>query len=224
MKCNVETVICGMELARRPPRTRLAYGAEIIHSENDSSDPYADKRHKRQRTEPSSSTGHADVTSRAVGSPIREQPPMDSNSSHAASSSQARTQLVTEAAIVTYPEASDATTLGTGPGVPFTRVPARAYDARFASSAVCVCAEHHTVHEAVQQLVGAVRNTAAILTLLHSKEPVEHQCALLGRMFEFDGFLGCVNSLVVSWTCGNRLMAIVAPYLLCSQRLNRLRT
>ena len=67
--------------------------------------------------------------------------------------------------------------------------PTRAYDARFASSAVCVCAEERLVHDAVQQLVGAVRETAAVLTLLHSKDPVARQCALLGRLFEFDGFL-----------------------------------
>lgn len=43
--------------------------------------------------------------------------------------------------------------------------------------------------DAVRHLIGAVRDTAALLTTLHSEAAVEHQCVLLGRMLEFDGFL-----------------------------------
>ena len=75
------------------------------------------------------------------------------------------------------------------PGAPTVATSTRAYDARFAYPAVCVCAEHGAVQDAVQRLVGAVRETAALLTRLHSEEPLQRQCALLGRMFEFDCFL-----------------------------------
>ena len=36
--------------------------------------------------------------------------------------------------------------------------------------------------DAVRHLIGAVRDTAALLTTLHSEAAVEHQCVLLGRM------------------------------------------
>ena len=65
----------------------------------------------------------------------------------------------------------------------------RAYDARFARDAVCICADRPPVHAAVNQLIAAVRDAAAVVTQLHSEEVVTHQCALLSRMFDFDGFL-----------------------------------
>lgn len=66
---------------------------------------------------------------------------------------------------------------------------ARTYAARFAYPSVCICAEHSIALEAVQHLVGAVRDTVALLTTLHTEAAVEHQCTLLGRMLEFDSFL-----------------------------------
>ena len=72
---------------------------------------------------------------------------------------------------------------------PAVAVTAHAYDARFAYPAVCVCAEHPAARDAVQHMVAAVRDNAAVLTCVHAEHSVEHRCALLGRIFEFDGFL-----------------------------------
>lgn len=72
---------------------------------------------------------------------------------------------------------------------PVDTVTTRAYDARFAYPAVCICAEHPAARHAVHLLVAAVRDSAAVLTRLHAEHPVEHRCSLLGRIFDFDGFL-----------------------------------
>ena len=66
---------------------------------------------------------------------------------------------------------------------------AQAYDARFAHAVVCLCAKQPAVHAAVEHLVSAVRDAAAVVSQLHSEELVDQQCTLLSRMFEFDGFL-----------------------------------
>ena len=76
-----------------------------------------------------------------------------------------------------------------GPREPAVAVTACAYDARFAYPAVCICAEHPAARDAVQNLVAAVRDNAAVFTRLHAEHSVEHRCALLGRIFDFDGFL-----------------------------------
>lgn len=206
-----------MESGRRRPRTRLPYSGEHLHSDNESSTSHPDNQHEQIVTEQLPLTDSADVASAAEGSPVPEQPPLDPDSHHAASSPPTGSPPVITESHSTDPAVSGAISSDAGLSVPPVVVSARVYDARFASSAVCVCAEHRTVHDAVQQLVGAVRNTAAILTLLHSEEPVEHQCALLGRIFEFDGFLWCVHRSLCSCAYINWLVSAEALYRPCLQ-------
>ena len=68
-------------------------------------------------------------------------------------------------------------------------VTARAYDARFTRAVACLCAEQPSVRAVVEHLVSAVRDAAAVVSQVHSEELEDQQCALLSRMFEFDGFL-----------------------------------
>ena len=115
-------------------------------------------------------------------------PALDSN--QAAPSSQLRSAHEPDLAVdFTSSEPSAAPTQTAITYTPATGVTARAYAARFAYPSVCACAEHRNARDAVERLVSTVRETAAVLTFLHAEEPVENQCALLGRMLDFDGFL-----------------------------------
>ena len=146
---------------------------------------------KRRKTAISSSRGDEDVDLSGTELATAALSPKEPATTAAASAGRSDSMLV-----ISTPAdglAGSAPPIATGQGSSEQATIAdssiRVYDARFAHPAVCVCAENHTVQTAMEQLVGAVRNTAATLTLLHSKEPLPPQCALLAKMFEFDGFL-----------------------------------
>lgn len=175
-------------LGRHRPHAKRPY-EEDVYSEDDSSSSSDGDRHKRRRVE-SPSLDCADVGAVLTEAAAPGPSTVDSDFMRAASGS----ELVIHSSASVHPEpagpaqpSNPATVIGPGASPSVAR--SRAYNARFAHAVICVCAEHQTVNDAVQQLVGAVRDTAAVVTRLHSQEPVEHQCALLGRMFEFDGFL-----------------------------------
>lgn len=172
---------------RRHPRTRLPYsedtGAQVKPAVSHADD---------QPHDASSSTislPNAVVT--GVADPAAGQRPasLDLNSGLSCPPADAPAASIACGVEPVSSPTSNATEAGAVPAVVPSPVPTRAYDARFAYSAVCVCAEEQLVQDAVQQLVGAVRETAAVLTLLHSKDPIARQCAVLARLFEFDGFL-----------------------------------
>ena len=98
-------------------------------------------------------------------------------------------KITTQLAGTSVSPPSVATSPGAANSAAAASVTAKAYDARFARAVACLCAEQPSVRVVVDRLVGAVRDAAAVVSQVHSEEFVDHQCALLSRMFEFDGFL-----------------------------------
>ena len=150
---------------------------------------YVDEEHKQVAS--SASKDDADVGDpfvHDIGTPLF---PKVSDAAASGSNPEVRTASAESSRLADHPERSFPRGPSQGPllGASVGAISTRAYDARFACPAVCVCAEHRAVQAAVQHLVGAVRETAAVLTRLHSEDPIQQQCALLGRMFEFDCFL-----------------------------------
>ena len=147
-----------------------------------------DDEHKQTA---SSSKGKVHVNDVAVHAIAATLLPKDLGTTGGASEHQVRTTSTDPIPVADVAEtvSSLEPTQESMPGAPASATTTRAYDVRFAYPAVCVCAEHSTVQDAIQRLVGAVRETATMLTRLHSEESLQQQCALLGRMFEFDCFL-----------------------------------
>lgn len=172
-------------LGRRHPRTRRPYG-EDAGTEVEPAAPYADCPPHEASASPK---GLPSSTSAGVNGSDTDRQPVDLDYDGAVSRSPVDAPVEGSASSVEPMPSPPSAVMEPRPVPAVAPHPLRAYDARFAYPAVCACAENRSVHDAVQRLVGAVRETAAIVTLFHSKESIEHQCALLGRLFELDGFL-----------------------------------
>ena len=186
----------------RSRRAKRVYEEEV-YNELESSPAYARTRQLQSLASGPSSMDTSDKDPTATGRADYDSSPATPGLATAASRPTETVSMDTTADLQTHepiqrgiqpagstcsaPSAAASTMVATNASV--VTAASRAYDARFARAAVCVCADRPPVHAAVKHLIAAVRDAAAVVTQLHSEEVANHQCALLNRMFEFDGFL-----------------------------------
>ena len=178
-----------MTIGRRPSSKRPYDENPSTGNELSSSDGEDDQQ--KQRGSPVTPVDEQSVVSTLPEAAVDASPQPAVDSNQATPDFQLRSIIDTAPLAVDFAgsESSTAPTQAAVTYTPAAVVTTRTYAARFAYPSVCACAEHRTARDAVQRLVSAVRDTAAVLTFLHAEEPVENQCVLLGRMLDFDGFL-----------------------------------
>ena len=164
---------------------------EDTFSENESSSSYGGNRQKKRRGSPSPPAYEQDMDSVVPDADATASSSTAPDSSYVASVSQIDSPVIVSPLA---PEPINSDPSGASASLASSHTPtatftARAYAARFAYPSVCVCAESSVALDAVQRLIGAVRDAAAVFTNLHAEASAEHQCALLGRILELEGFL-----------------------------------